>query len=150
MSPSIKLFALRVAVASIIGLCNCRSGSHAGPRKWPPLRPGYVNPIPDENALAGNPDWLSGPDATAHEIEGYADRISARAGDTLSVQVSSSIFTTATWVLYRIGWYGGTGARSISTGGPLTVGPQSPCPMEAGTGLVRCNWTTTFQLDIDQ
>src|SRR5439155_2963693 len=112
-------------------------------------RPGYVNPIPVENVRAGDLDWLSGPDATAHEIEGYADRISAHAGDTVAVQVSSTVSTSASWVLYRLGWYGGAGARSTRTGGPLTVGPQPACPMEAGTGLVRCNWTTTFRFGID-
>src|SRR5438132_5759290 len=153
MTPGTKLLALPAVVAVIAGLSNCKSGSHAASeqplRNWPPPRPDYVNPIPAENALAGDPDWLSGRDSTAQEIEGCGDRISAHAGDTVAVQVSSSLSTTATWVLYRVGWYGGAGARSISRGGPLSVRPQPPCPMEAGTGLVRCNWTTGFQFDVD-
>jgi len=152
MTVSGKLLALSAAVAVIIGSSNCKSGSHIAseqsPGRWPPLRPGYVSPIPAENALAGSSDWLSGRDATAHEIEGYADHISARAGDAVGLQLSSSISTTVTWILFRLGWYGGAGARIIRTGGPLTVGPQAACPMEAGTGLVRCSWTTNFRFDV--
>ena len=118
-------------------------------RSWPPERPGYVNPIPAENALAGDPAWASGTDATAHEIEGYADRISVRAGDTVAVHASADVATTATWNLYRFGWYGGAGARSIRTGGPVTVEPRGTCPIvDPPSGLVRCSWPVTFTVPI--
>jgi hypothetical protein len=118
-------------------------------RTWPPARDGYTNPVPIENGLAGDAHWVDGSDALAREIEGYADRISARAGDTVAVHVSSSASSTATWMLYRLGWYGGAGARLVQTGGPVPVVTQGSCPMEPGTGLVRCNWTTTFSLQFD-
>ncbi|MFL5375374.1 MAG: hypothetical protein ACJ78T_15370, partial [Myxococcales bacterium] len=54
-----------------------------GVRHWPPDRTGYVNPIAGENQLAGDFSWNRGftnPYA-GHMIEGYADRVSAKAGD---------------------------------------------------------------------
>src|SRR6185503_4274428 len=62
---------------------------------------------------------------------------------------SSSAASTATWTLYRLGDYGGAGARNVASGGPVSVSPQPACPMEAGTGLVRCSWPTTFKVYVD-
>lgn len=154
MSKAAGLLLSALVALSALGTACDRSSkpvnAAASPRTWPPARPGYSNPIPGENLLTGDPGWLSGPDATAHEIEGYADRISVRAGDAISVRVSSSTATTATWTLYRIGWYGGAGARAVRSGGPVAVAPQPSCPMDAGTGLVRCGWTPAFTLTVDR
>src|SRR5579859_5594970 len=51
----------------------------AGPLaySWPPARPGYVNPIPAENARQGDFNWQKGfTNAFALQIEAYADRVS--------------------------------------------------------------------------
>lgn len=107
------------------------------------------NPIPAENLLPGDPDWDDTYDAWNRQIEGYADRVSARAGDTVRFMIRSDQPKTATWRLYRIGWYGGAGARRVAEGGPIQVGPQPDCPPARGTGLIRCGWTESFRLSID-
>jgi len=140
---------LMLGAALAVNLPSCRNAHDRSlSRSWPPVRIGYVNPIPAENALGGDPAWLNGPDAAGHQLEGYADRISARAGDVVHMQVSSDEATTATWTLYRLGWYGGAGARAVRSGGPISVGPQPGCPIEAGTGLVRCAWAAVATIDI--
>jgi hypothetical protein len=160
---------LAAGVACALAVVACRQEQHGVPppattppgttspattppataqRVWPPTRTGYSNPIPVENALPGNADWLSGVDAASHQLEGYADRISARAGETVQMQISADVATTATWTLYRLGWYGGTGARAVQSGGPISIGPQPACPVEPGTGLVRCSWTPVTALEI--
>src|SRR5690348_17208397 len=81
------------------------------PRKWPPIRGAYVNPILAENELPGDPDWRgSGLDGTPH-VELYADHVSAKAGDTVQVMVRSDQVRTIRWRIYRVGWYAGAGAR---------------------------------------
>src|SRR5882724_5241227 len=135
------------AAVSVAACRNAHVAEQPGARSWPPFRARYVNPIPVENALAGDSSWLNGPDATGHQLEGYADRISARSRDTVQMQVSSDVATTATWTLYRLGWYGGAGALAVRSGGPILVGPQPSCPMETGTGLVRCRWPAAAALD---
>jgi hypothetical protein len=124
-------------------------GNHRLPsRSWPPPRAGYQNPIPAENELAGDPAWSAGTDPKGHQLEAYGDRISVKAGETIGIHASTDIPATARWVLYRFGWYGGSGARIVRTGGPVPLGPQPACPVQPVTGLVRCAWSTTMALDI--
>lgn len=119
-------------------------------RRWPDNRgPGYENPIVRENALAGDPRWaIFARRNRAGELEGYADRISAKAGASVRVMVSADAPGTLRWSLYRLGWYGGDGARKVDEGGPLPVGPQPSCPVSPETGVVRCDWATTFTLEL--
>lgn len=119
----------------------------AGPR-WPPPRTGYVNPIPGENARTGDPDWHSHfTNAWAKQIEAYADRVSASPGESVKLMVRSDAVKNASWTLYRLGWYGGAGARGLVSG-TVAVAPQAPCANEVATGLVHCSWTPTFSVTI--
>ncbi|HTO97988.1 MAG TPA: hypothetical protein VMK66_13150, partial [Myxococcales bacterium] len=78
--------------------------SHPG---WPPPRPGYLNPIPAENQRPGDANWNRGFSRPwAAQVEAYADRVSARAGDTVRLMVRSDTpGASASWTLYRLGWY---------------------------------------------
>jgi len=131
---------------------------------YPHDRPaGYTNPIPAENALAGDPSWAltrgdgapsgSGAARRIVHLEAYADRVSAKAGDT--VQVMASIPASmggpmaVRWTLYRLGWYGGAGARKLAEG-TATAGPQPACPPDATTGLIQCRWSPTFTVAVPQ
>jgi hypothetical protein len=122
--------------------------SHPG---WPPPRPGYLNPIPAENQQSGDASWNRGyTRPSARQLEGYADRVSASAGDTVKLMVRTvEPGSTASWTLYRIGWYGGAGARPI-TSGTAQLGSQPACPTDAVTKLVRCSWSPTFSVRIPQ
>lgn len=137
-------------MAAALAACGSSGGGGGGGggRTWPQGRPsGYTSPIAAENALPGDPRWAMGADASG-PVQVYLDRVSARAGDTVAVKVSSDAPHAVRWVLYRLGWYGGAGARRVADGGPAQVGRQPPCPMEAGTGMVRCAWATAFQVTV--
>lgn len=118
-------------------------------RTWPPDRTGYVNPIVDENALAGDAAWRSGVTADATELAAYLDRVSARAGDVVALHASSASASPATWILYRLGWYGGAGAREVARGS-VHVGDHGACPMNATTGLVRCIWPAADRITLPE
>ena len=123
----------------------------AGPLQysWPPPRQGYVNPIPAENAKAGDPNWQKGyTNAYALQIEAYADRVSASPGDTVDLMVRSTGDSTASWSLYRIGYYNNAGARQILPPSTVAVHEMPPCTNTKATGLVACNWPATFSVTI--
>ena len=131
--------AARAAVALLLaaGAGACGSPSHGG----------GPSPIAAENALPGEPAWGMGADSSG-PLQAYLDRVSARAGDTVEVKASSDGGHQVSWILYRFGWYGGAGARRVAQGGPGPVGPQPACPVEAGTGMVRCAWSTAFRISL--
>src|SRR5690606_21719173 len=107
---------------------------------WPPPRPDYVNPIIEENLKPGDDRWERfTTKSTNGELEGYADRTSVAVGDTFALHVSSSVASKARWQLYRLGWYGGDGARRVAEG-RFDATPQPSCPMTQVTGRVHCAW----------
>jgi DNA-binding beta-propeller fold protein YncE len=125
------------------------TGSTPG-RDWPPAdRQGYVNPIPDENALPGSPDWRGAQPAQNH-ILAYADHVSARAGGHVAVRASADQPRDATWSVYRVGWYDGAGGRQILDATPVSLTPQAPCPRDGHTAMIRCAWPVSFEFDVGQ
>jgi sugar lactone lactonase YvrE len=107
-----------------------------------------ANPIPAENAKAGNPTWRSGRQSYNHQIDVYASTDSAEAGDSISVKVSTDSAQSVTAEIYRLGWYGGAGARKVWDGGPFDANKQADCPHDAATQLVECSWSDTFSFEI--
>lgn len=102
------------------------------------------NPIVCENSKPGSPveDWYS--ENSWGDIEGFTTKSSVQPGETLQAKVTSptSDFRVS---IYRLGYYGGLGARKMPTS-PTQSFPkktQDPCLHDSGTGLVDCgNWTT--------
>ncbi|MBX5484732.1 MAG: hypothetical protein IRZ16_23155 [Myxococcaceae bacterium] len=125
------------------------------PPYCPPPAPGTLqrspapNPIPAENAKPGDPDWRDGLSSWSGEVEVYADHESLFAGERLGVKVSTSTASTVSATVYRIGWYGGAGARKVWSGGPWSTSKQSACTRDGKTGLVECDWKDTFSFDVD-
>src|SRR5438105_13343128 len=101
-------------------------GGHGAvhPSRWPPSRSGYANPIPAENQRSGDPAWDRGFNRSNRgQLEAYADRVSANAGDTIQLMVRSDRNgASASWALFRLGWYGAAGPpRTPSSFRPVSV-----------------------------
>ena len=100
-----------------------------------------------ENQKPGTMNWLLTSPAQNREIEGYASLTSVNRGGQINLLVNT---TNLTYLLevFRIGWYGGTGARELL--GPATnSGCIQPMPArDPDTGLIECNWTNPFTLNI--
>jgi hypothetical protein len=105
-----------------------------------------VNKIVAENCRPGNPreEW----DVNAEgdpEIQGFATDISVNLGETvqLKIKTHSSRYRID---IYRMGWYGGSGARLIETLRPSVPLPQAQpnCRVHTGMRFVDCgNWHTS-------
>lgn len=86
-----------------------------------------------ENAKPGTSSWrLSAPSSTP-TVEGYASHTSVNRGDTIRFFVSSAA-PSYTLTIYRMGWYGGSGAKQ-----------PTPTP-NAVTGLIECNWLESYRV----
>ncbi len=100
-----------------------------------------------ENQKPGTPNWLLTHPAPNREIEGYASLTSVNRGGLVNLFVNT---TNLTYLLdvFRVGWYGGTGARELL--GPVTnAGSVQPLPLrDPATGLIECRWTNPYALNI--
>jgi hypothetical protein len=117
------------------------------------------NVIQVENAKAGSTDWLltrvARHDDEIYElgwhrrrgIEAYASHTSIKAGETLNVHVSTYPVNKYSVSIYRMGYYGGAGARLMRTLGPLQ-GTAEPTPQDGVRNLIECNWKVGFSLEI--
>ncbi|MFN3651945.1 MAG: N,N-dimethylformamidase beta subunit family domain-containing protein [Armatimonadota bacterium] len=119
------------------------------PRRRPEL-------IREENARQGTRDWLltrTGIDPKTRYrcpwIEGYCSRASVAAGETLEIMVSANPASPFRIDVYRLGYYGGTGARHLETLGPFKGEPQ-PDPPEGEGRLRECAWEPAVRLRIPE
>jgi hypothetical protein len=105
-----------------------------------------ANQIEAENCLPGTPSstWdLPNSDEGDSTIQGFATDISVNVGGTVRFKINSN---TSNYKLdiYRMGYYGGMGARKITTVFPFSSPSQPPCTYQAPTGLTDCgNWAET-------
>ncbi len=105
-----------------------------------------ANPIQIENAKPGATDWVMFSEAQG-EIEGYGSVTSVNQGQSISFFVNT-IAPTYNIDIFRLGWYGGRGARRVAATVTRTGIRQiipSPDPV---TGLIECNWTDPYTITI--
>jgi hypothetical protein len=109
------------------------------------------NAVVCENQLAGVPQsvWDVKPVANP-TIEGFADDDSVNAGETLNFKITTA--ATAYHVdIYRLGYYGGDGARLVTTLHPTAPLPQTQpaCHQQLSTGLLDCgNWAVSVSWNV--
>ena len=99
-----------------------------------------ANPIVGENTLPGSPsnEWdING--AGDPTIQGFATSISVSAGEDVSFKVKTDA-NSYRIDIYRLGYYGGDGARRHATLAPSAPLPQHQpeCLYEESTQLVDC------------
>ncbi len=99
------------------------------------------NELPGTTAwrIEGNPPGV---------ISGWFDRVSATDGQAVTLYVSTD---ASTYVVraYRMGYYGGDGARLVWSSSELDGRLQPPCPVSPGTNMVSCdNWSPSLRVRI--
>jgi hypothetical protein len=109
------------------------------------------NPIQAENALPATPGWGARPETT--DIEGYVDPASAAPGETLGFHVASKLGGARYRIeVYRLGWYGGGGARLVTClpgcSDDRAAPPPSPPQVDPATGVFRAAWPQTDALPV--
>jgi hypothetical protein len=92
-----------------------------------PDQPGSFAPytIAAENRLPGQSSGVTKAITAAAEIEGFADRVSATCGQTVTLRVRIKDGSPTYRVeVFRMGYYSGVGSRLIATAGTFNATPQ--------------------------
>ena len=103
-----------------------------------------ASPVVCENQLAGAPasEWDLGGSSDA-SVQGFGTAISVNAGESLDFKVKAS--HAYSLKIYRLGWYGGNGARLVDTvSASLPATSQPACTRATSTDLVDCGgWSVS-------
>ena len=110
-----------------------------------------ANRIVAENCLPGNPreEWDVGFEGDP-EIQGFATDISVNLGETVSFKIRTHS-PSYRIDIYRMGWYGGAGARLIETFRPSASLPQAQpdCRIHTNMRFVDCgNWKVSASWEV--
>lgn len=107
-----------------------------------PAQAACANPIVCENQLPGTPQSVWDVTQPSTTIQGFADPFSVNVGGAINFKIQTSAASYKVDV-YRMGYYGGNGARLVTSLTPnISVSQGQPaCNTNTVTGLVDCgNW----------
>jgi fibronectin type 3 domain-containing protein len=108
------------------------------------------NSVVAENALPGSPasEWDVSGSGDAN-LQGFATDISADIGGRVDFKIDTT-YSNYQIKIYRLGWYGGNGARLVSTvPDAQTTSTNQPNCLTDARGLVDCgNWSVSAGWDI--
>jgi len=144
---SYKLSSLLIALLLSLGIGIALFSSHT-------LFAAAGNPIIAENQNPGSTAWridysIAGlADDSLQQIKGYASAVSINKGQSINFYVTVNPVQTYTIDVYRMGWYNGAGARLMQHIGPLNGAKQADCPMDTQTGMIECNWSIGYTLNV--
>ena len=102
------------------------------------------NAVVLENCYAGNTGWNVRETATiaAGGIEGFGTASSINKGQSVDLKVNADDSASFRIEIYRTGYYGGSGARLLSTVRGVPAVRQPGCVRDTTTGLADCsNWS---------
>jgi hypothetical protein len=111
----------------------------------PPPGPGRAR---RENLRKGTDAWEL-PLRGKGTAEAYASDVSVAAGDRLELRVASSQ-PGASITLYRLGWYGGRGARVVARWRDLPIATQAQATTDPVTGLIRADWRPAVTMTVPE
>jgi hypothetical protein len=140
---------LKTAAASSLG-------SALSPAFLPATEPSDADRdrIARENERAGTRDWMTtnvriDPQTKYRSpwIEGYASRTSVRAGESLSIHVSTNPPSPFMLDIYRLGYYQGNGGTLRMRIGPFR-GTAQPDPPIGPKRLRECTWEPSVTITI--
>ena len=101
-----------------------------------------------ENSLPGDPHWEIRHLGAANAIMGYAGAASVLTGQSFPLFVST---TSAGFRVraFRLGWYGGDGARQVWQSGSLRGHRQNAPGLTGSTNTVQTEWDPVVEVPTD-
>jgi hypothetical protein len=121
---------------------------------------GAANAIAQENAKPGTPGWQIDRPALDGQIQAYTGQVSVQRGDPIDLYVSTADDAAVYDVdVYRMGWYGGAGARLVRSVKDVTGEDQGhwtparglerckTCTLDPSTMLMQANWKRSLSIE---
>ena len=139
---------IKTTSAAALASSTARAGKVAGAARQPGL-------IKQENSKPGADFQLtrvklpSMKDFRAASVEGYCSKQSVKAGESIDFFVSTHPAAAYHLEIFRMGYYGGEGARLMTTLGPFKGTPQ-PDPPVGEKRLRECAWEPSTRLTIPE
>jgi hypothetical protein len=99
-----------------------------------------------ENLRPGTRAWQI-PAGTPTDIEGFADRVSAQAGDAIRLFVSTDAKRFHVEA-YRLGYYGGLGGRSVWRSREVRAAAQPAATVDPTTNMVEAPWQPSLTVSV--
>jgi len=110
--------------------------------------PAPTQTIAEENAKPGTPGWpVTGDAAAWDKVRGFADKVSAQRGDSVTLYVSTAAKTFQIDA-YRMGYYQGIGARLVWRSDALPGGVQPAAVVDPATGMREAPWSPSATVAI--
>jgi hypothetical protein len=111
------------------------------------------NPVRAENLKPGSTDWqltrvrVDAKNYRSPWIEGYCSKQSVRAGESIAIMVSTDPLRRFAIEIFRMGYYGGRGARLMAKLGPFD-GATQDTPTPGPKNVHECRWEPATRLTI--
>jgi len=152
VTPYATVLAISATTVALV-LSGCGGSSRSSTFSTVPATSATVaNSVQRENSLPGTPGWEI-PASAGTVITGFASETSVAPGQSFDLHVSSPPRSRYRVLVYRLGWYQGTGGRLImcvpgchsSQAAIAQPPPTTPNPV---TGLFRAPWRVTDRVEI--
>ena len=101
-----------------------------------------------ENSLPGDPRWAIRQPGAANAIMGYAGAASVLTGQSFPLFVSTTERGFRVRA-FRLGWYGGDGARQVWQSGSLRGRRQNAAGLDGSTNTVQTDWDPVIEVPTD-
>ena len=153
-TPRAQRIALALLVALAAVYTTAMAGGAAASAQAAEVSCPNANPIVNENNCMGEGTEANRLSDYSETIGGFTTQTSYNRGENVQLKIgtSASSFpaTSVNINVYRIGWYGGKGARLIPAAGAtkVKVNNSLTCnPMNKETGELSCsNWDVTYTI----
>ncbi len=107
--------------------------------------PLYSAQIQAQNKLPGTSAWRITGYQSAHNIEGYASKVSVNQGNSFTLYIST---TSSSYQIqaYRMGYYQGKLGHLVWLSPTLQGIKQPTCPVLKPSNTVECNWSPSYTI----
>ena len=136
------------AIGAVAAASGCSTASSAPPAAGAAPRASTGRRKVAENSLPGDRHWEIRHLGAADAIMGYAGAASVLTGQSfpLFVSTTSSGFRVRA---FRLGWYGGDGARQVWQSGSLRGHRQNAPGLTGSTNTVQTEWDPVIEVPTD-